>query len=464
MLFCKLAVQRIAVPFFVFLALLVSTTSLVAQGYQSFFFNSFTDIQRLDFSTDPPTATATGIAGSYEGITHFEDGAGNLLFMFNANGLYDANVDYMPGSTGIFANSSSAEILSCPVPGQPGKYYVIYNEETCSNLYYSIVNMELNGGLGDAEELNVLIDSSNFSEGMEIVKRPGTNEYWILAYECGTGFKRFLINEDGIDNGEVMMFYDMPGGTYDGRGEMDYHAGKVGACFAWSSQVLLYDFDPVTGSVANPVELSSPQFNNSPFGVDFSEAGDKMFFSLWYTTGMNNIFMYDIATDDLTAYAPDLGGSVTGLGEIELGPDGRLYVVIDDGDNILVIETADGCEEDPCFDLIPISAKTGLGISDPIQSLVMNPLIGIEEDTPNASVFSLTPNPAKDYFFLSSDFAAQSENLILQLFDAKGRLQLSENITSNDQRIELEQLNSGIYFYSIQQGEQQLQSGKLVVQ
>ncbi len=355
------------------------------QELRNLFFNSFTDVIRLDFTTTPPTPFPTGVAGSYEGIAHFEDGStGNLLFWFNSNGVYDQFGAFMPGSTGIFANSSAAEICISPKPGNPDQYYIFYNQETCSSMYYSVVDMSLNAGAGDVIELNTLIDSGNHSEGMEVVQIPGTNDYWLLTYECGTGMTSFLVDDTGIGAGTTILSYPMPGGTYDGRGEMDYHKGKVAAGFAWSPQVLIYDFDPETGIASNEIELTSTTFNNSPFGVEFSPSGNKMYFSLWYTTGMNNVFQYNFETGDYTGYAPDLGGSVTGLGEIELGPDGNLYVIIDGGNNILVIEDPD-CD-DFTFDLIPITANTGLGISDHIQSFVY-----LEEATDTICVPANTP-------------------------------------------------------------------------
>ena len=353
------------------LLIIASLTSAFAQQ-RNLFFNSFDNVVRLDFSTSPPTPFPTGIAGSYEGIAHYEDGNGNLLFWFNSTGVFDAFNNFMNGSTGIFANSSSAEINICPVPGNPNQYYIIYNEETCSSLWYSTVDMSLNGGLGDVIDLNTSIDFADFSEGIEIVRIPCTNHYWLIGYQCGTGFKRFLIDENGINPGTIIHPYPMPpGGTYDGRGETDYHNGKLGACFAWVDNVFLADFDPTTGILTNPITLNDPAFQTSPFGVDFSPSGNKMYFTLWYTTFAPNVFQYDIASGTLTSYTAPGSNFITGLGEIELGRDGKLYLIQDGGSDIVVIENPD--DDIPIFSSINIPfpggfGATGLGISDHIQS------------------------------------------------------------------------------------------------
>jgi len=377
-----------------------------AQNQRNLFFNSFDNVIRLDFATDPPIPYGTGVAGSYEGIAHYEDGSGNLLFWFNSNGVYDQNGTFMSGSFGMLANSSSAEICISPVPGNPNQYYILYNAETCSALYYSIVDMTLNGGLGNVISLNTLISNANHSEGMEVVQIPDTENYWFLTYRCGVGFTKYHITPSGIATGVVFHPYPMPLGGYDGRGEFDYHRGRIGAGFAWSTQVFLADFDPVDGEVCSPVTLSSTDFSNNPFGVEFSPTGNKMYFTLWYTTGQPNIFQYNFETGTYTGYLPPFGGSgfISGLGEIEMGSNGKLYVIQDGGTNITVIENPD--DDVPVFSLIPIPASTtGLGISDHIQSNVYDTGISYTDTLCAVVGSSLVLFPAVDgeYEWTSSD-------------------------------------------------------------
>lgn len=350
-------------------------TSFAQSKLRNLFFNSTVDVVRLDFSTNPPTPYNTGIAGSYEGIAHFEDEFGNLMFWYTSNGVNDKNGDIMPGSIGIFANSSSTEINLCPVVGNPNQFYIFYNAEVCTKLYYSIIDMTLNGGLGDVIKKNTLIDGGNFAEGLEVISIPQKNEYWLLTYECNKGYKKFLIDAAGINPGQSIYPFAQPGG-FDGRGEFDYHKGRIGHCFAFANTVFLADFDPETGDICNPVVLEDPlKFNSAPFGVEFSPDGSKMYFSLWYTLGIPNVFQYDFSLGTYKAFLPSLGGVVSaGLGQIELGADGKLYIVEDGGTNILVIDNPN--DKDPVFSTIPIKSTTGLGISDHIQSFVYIEQIG----------------------------------------------------------------------------------------
>jgi len=342
---------------------------------QNMLFNSQTDVVRLDFSTTPPTPHFTGIIGSYEAITHYEDGNGNLIFWFNSNGVYNANGDYMEGSWGILADASSAEICIAPHPTNPDLYYIFYNLQTCSSLHYAVVDMTLNGGLGDVSAINVLIDDGDYAEGLEIVRIPESNNYWLLAYNCGVGFTKTLIADNDIGQPQLIYEYDMPVGGFDGRGELDFHGNRIAMAFAWSNEVFTANFEPTFGNISNPITLDDPAFNDNPFGVEFSPDGTKLYISLWYVMSIDNLFQYDFASEQLTGFmAVENNGAtfVSGLGQIELGPDGRLYVIQDGGDEITVITNPNELGNDITFSSVPIDVNTGLGISDPIQSNVFN--------------------------------------------------------------------------------------------
>ena len=344
---------------------LLTSIGTPAQGLRNLFFNSTQDVIRLDFSTDPPTPWTTGLQGSgaAEGLAHFEDTDGNVIFWFNDQGVYDQTGTLMSGSVGILANGSSAEMCIAVKPDDPCKFYIFYNSETCSNLYYSIIDLSLNGGLGNVTNLNTLLMPGNFSEGFEVIRVPNTCSYWLMTYQCNMGFRRFLVDLDGIQDQGIAHPYAQPPG-FDGRGELDYHNGRIGMAFAFSNRVFAANFNALTGEMTNPISLNDNNFSNSPYGVEFSPDGSKMYFSLWYTTPAT-IYQYNFATAALTEYNPNPGGSLTGLGEIELGRDGKLYVIQDGGNHITVMDNANTV---PTFTNITVPNGLGLGISDPIQS------------------------------------------------------------------------------------------------
>lgn len=352
-----------------FMLSIVSQTSFAQ--ISNLLFNSYSNITVMNFNTEPPVISYTTNSG-FEGIAHAEDGGGNILFYIIANGVYRPDGTQMPGSIGLFADPSSAEMNICLVPGETDQYYILYQfYDACDPLHYSIVDMSLAGGLGDVSTLNVQFDAEDHAEGMEIVRIPGTDEYWYLAYKCYTGIDRYKIDATGISAPvDILPVVPLTTGFYDGRMELDYHNGKIAWGFNGKNQGFIADFDPATGVASTMVTID----DINPFGAEFSLEGNKAYFVEWYDTFDDNVFQYDIGTSTLTGYQVmplgcGGGGGGSGLGQIELGGDGHLYIIHDGGCGITRIEDAD--TDNPIFVDIPVDYALALGISDHIQSDVV---------------------------------------------------------------------------------------------
>ena len=345
------------------------------------FFSSFEDITKLNFDNTPPTVEYTGITDGFEAIAHVEDASGNIIFYVNANGVYRSDNVQMPGSVGLFANSSSAEINVCSIPGEIDRYYVLYNAETCSPIYYSIVDMSLDGGQGDVSELNVLIDNENYGEGLEIVRIPNTENYWFLTHQCDVGIRVFEINNTGIQVGTLSI--PLSYGAYDVRGEMDYHNGKVAMADAYMGKVVVFDFDPFTGGASNLLELD----HWGAYGVEFSPDATKVYYTDW-SAFTDNLYQLDLSTSTLTPYTLD-----NWAGQIEMGPDGRLYINSPTSSEIGVIENPD----DLAINISYISTENmlSLGVSDHIQSDVLFKAMSLSVTSSPATCYDATDGSAE---------------------------------------------------------------------
>lgn len=335
---------------------------------ENLMFNSYTDIAILDFETPDPILSYTGLSG-FEAISHAEDPDGEVLFFIKANGVFRPDDTQMPGSVGLFADPSSAEMNICKVPGEDDQYYIFYQEfEACDPLYYSIVDMSLAGGLGDVISLNTLLDSNDHAEGMEIVRIPETNDFWFVAYRCYTGIDRYKVDASGISDPVMILDIEpLSVGFYDGRMELDYHEEKIAFGFNGKNQGFITDFDPVTGEMSNLITID----DINPYGAEFSPDGTKAYFTEWYDVSSDNLFQYDLDTGVLSSYqllgTPCTeGANIGGLGQIELGADGNLYVIQDNGCGITQIQ--DSNTNSPVFVEIPVNEALALGISDLVQS------------------------------------------------------------------------------------------------
>ncbi|MBR77710.1 MAG: hypothetical protein CMD36_07355, partial [Flavobacteriales bacterium] len=143
----------------------------------------------LDFSSGSPVAAICSLSTS-EGCASISDTNGNLLFYTDGSIVWDKNHVSMPngiGLTGHFSSSQSAVIVK--KPASTTNYYIFTLDGigsgysiTWDGLYYSEVDMTLNGGLGDviASTKNTPV-ISHTAEKIAVVKHDNDTDFWIVV-------------------------------------------------------------------------------------------------------------------------------------------------------------------------------------------------------------------------------------------------------------------------------------------
>ncbi len=88
--------------------------------------------------------------------------------------------------------------------------------------------------------------------------------------------------------------------------------------------------------------------------------------------------------------------------------------------------------------------------------------VGIDEANAEVSSFNLSPNPNNGQMTLSYHLAQAAE---LSIYDMQGRRLINYTLPPNNQtlNLNLEELNAGIYYYSLHTHDKQLKTEKLVI-
>lgn len=275
----------------------------------------------IDFNGGTPKAIASEMLSS-EGCASICDNDGRLLFYTNGDLVWDADHKLMPNGINLvglpIASSSSQGALIVPVPESPQQYYVftIGQFETpyyYGRLFYSIVDMSLNNGMGDVTTKGVFL-AANLTEQMTAVAGKDCN-IWLLAVARPSGtIKAWNIDENGIDTIPVLS----PGIPVTGiMGCID--ASPDGTKLAVGlSNVTLFDFNTASGTASNPLVLS-PDVNINGVGICFSPDNSKLY------VNMGSIVQFDLSlgTPDLILKSKTFIN--TGFYGIKRGPDGKVY-------------------------------------------------------------------------------------------------------------------------------------------
>lgn len=297
----------------------------------------------INFNTSPPQAITTGINTS-EGSASMCDSMGHLLLYTDGTTVWDRNHNVMPDGADLpdvglnITGSTSQGTIIVTKPGSHTQYYIFSLgkfEATAAGyfgkLYYSLVDMTLNGGLGNVvtTQKGILMDSL-LTEHMTAVSGNNCN-IWLLVFSRSDNvFKAYSIDFNGIDFNPVLSTgIPAPGTPFPlGVGNMDMANDRSRLALSLD-KLYLYQFDPDLGNITNPVVLDT---NTRYYGVSFSPDDSKLYAGIDYP---NTINQFDLTSGDSLQMATSRTFIATGpgfAGAIKRAPDGKVYYCIRSSD------------------------------------------------------------------------------------------------------------------------------------
>lgn len=247
------------------------------------------------------------------------------------------------------------------------------DEESGLALFYYLLDMRLDGGLGNVvEAVSNVVVQSNITEKVTAIPHSESPGYWVIVHGWkNSNFYAHRLHDDKITQ-TVITSIGSVHGAYGGEffrdeteGEMKASPnGKMIAVAVFSEErpFDLFNFDPASGKLSNYINLGSI---SGQYGVSFSPDNSKLYVSSDSRT-IDSRFLdillqfevtgHDEATIRASAKSLIVGNTKTNLppsGIIEgwstaekgmaLGLDGRLYITANDAtqdiqqDDILVV-------------------------------------------------------------------------------------------------------------------------------
>lgn len=320
----------------------------------------FGDSAGLDFSS----GTAVPIQSSFnrlgitiegEGGASISDKSGNLLFYTNGFAVWDKTGQRMAntfGGAGIGGHPSSSSVAATNVPGEDSLFYIFCTNQGNFGIKYSIIDMKLNGGLGDAVSKNILVPGSlGTSERLCIIDHCDGLNYWLIATKTNTDtILAFKVTADTIEAPIISGTVGMGGGqkfAFPGTIKSSPDGSRI-AIASWNFGAQgdstrhtcgLYNFNKSTGVISNPItwfELGPPGNVANPnaitYGCSFSSNGQNVFFSEIGFSNINSngyVHGYSLINynkNDILASRRVFLDGIRSMGGIQLGPDGKIYV------------------------------------------------------------------------------------------------------------------------------------------
>jgi gliding motility-associated-like protein len=318
----------------------------------------------LDFAGGAPTALGNSAMRANEGTATVQDDAGNLLFYSDGLQIWNAQHQVMSNGNGLLGGSSTSQAaLGVPAPGKCKQYYLFYAFQEFSGrggFYYSVVDMSLNGGLGDiTSEKNVVVaQNERFAEALAVAPHQNGKDLWILFHTPGNAYHAYLLTANGLAQQPVVsnVGYRFPAISFGGVTTFDFNANYTKLAVrvargdgadnpeAAKGFVQVVNFDNATGTLSNPVSLTfSKSFlaNTSlndveyPFGVCFSPNGNLLYATARTYANLNLpatygvILQFDLTAADVQASQKVIYHNTTmpiTFAQMRVGNDGKIYV------------------------------------------------------------------------------------------------------------------------------------------
>lgn len=293
----------------------------------------------LNFNANPATYASNSSMLTFESSATVSDAQGNLLFYTVGCRIWDRNGNEMPNATGLKGNNAISAyplgygsgqdcVQTLPNPANPDQYYVFSArsaEEKSDTIYYHIVDMSLNGGLGDVvpgSKNTVLFAGPEYSF-MEFmtVTYGDCNSYWfIVSMESNNApYYAYKVDENGVSTTPVISVPTV----------INTHIGLTGLTKILPLSQTAY-CTTLNGIMRSQFNKYTGQFTNFEMIPDivtfrFEVSPDER---LLYLTNDDGLLQLDLQLYPnlaaITASATVINTGNT-YSDLRLGPDGKIY-------------------------------------------------------------------------------------------------------------------------------------------
>lgn len=328
--------------FVLIIAFLPFSCVALAQGENNYW--TFGYYAAMNFN-GPNPVPATSQLLSYEGCASICTPTGNLLFYSNGNSVWDRNHSVMPNGNDILSNlgpfggigSSTQGVAIVPFINDTNKYYLFVLESLETGLLtggtklrYNVIDMTLNGGLGDvvAGQKNIMLDTIG-SERMIVAKGAGCYSWLLLQKGFTNQFVAWKIEPSGINPVKVVSTTGI-GIVNANSGELKISSDftKIVHYYMPDNRLELLSFDRATGMVSNPVIIDTAAVDTAGYfiyGIEFSPDNSKLY------TGTNGkgLRQYNLSAlpngiaVQQSKQVIAASGSYAGM---RMGPNNKIYI------------------------------------------------------------------------------------------------------------------------------------------
>ena len=461
--------------------MVVLKTTAFSQGRNSIFFLGDQAKARISFTgTSYSIQTETRTIPFMDTQGNIADENGNILMSSNGVFIADAIGDTMVNGDSLNPNSFTDDFkqyglpmpyanLFLPMPDDSNKYVLFhqvldYTTANVPNIFYTTVDITLNGGLGAVISKNNIIATNACGVGMAACKHANGRDWWVMVHRVNSNkFYKLLVTPTAIlgpysQNIGVLRQWDAGQAWFSPD-------GKKYAYYYVNGGLDIFDFDRCNGTLSNAVHVTLPFENGYNVGMAISPGSNAL-----YISNTQHVYQFDltaanIAASQLTVATYDSfvsvfpgfpNGFATLFGLSALAPDGKIYITTGNGTiHMHTIDNPDviglGCNVNQhsvqlpsiYFNTLPNHPNYFLGCDTTLGCTTC--YTGVDKEQKNNLTARASPNPSNGIFTLQFD--VQSTAGELEIFDVMGNMVWRDYVApwSQYKHVDITKLARGVY-------------------
>ncbi|MBK6445092.1 MAG: hypothetical protein IPF81_07200 [Bacteroidetes bacterium] len=244
----------------------------------------------------------------------------------------------MEGGDSLVGSSWYREMIILPKPGNTEQFYVFMagiTPTTNPGLYYCLVDLSYNGGLGRVIQKNIQLQSFPVCDGLAAVKHGNGRDWWLLFRTWNSSmptsdYYSYLLTPQGM-SGPFIQSIGLS--SSNGFLRLDFSkSGKKISVIDADQNMEIVQFDRCTGQLSNPTPIHSATTGGLYWSSTFSPNESKLYMTEIHTGSGDStsyLFQFDLNSlggifNSMDTLATFNEPSVAGF--LQRGPDDKIYL------------------------------------------------------------------------------------------------------------------------------------------
>jgi len=452
------------------LLLYLFITSFILQAQLETTHWFFSDQVGLLFESGSPVFEANGQITSEEGCATISDASGQLMFYTDGISIWNRNHQLMPNAIDLLGDDSSTQsAIIVPLQGT-SVYYVFtvddgFNAVSQYGINYTVVDMSLDGGLGDvvSGQKNIPL-VSHAGEKIAAVANAAKDGYWVVVFAPSSNSSGIPYDVTGMENNTFYAFEVKSSGivssvvssanisvpTGAGYMKISPDGTKLAMANMLEHSFYLFNFNTSSGHVSFNTALNLPASYDDPYGVEFSPNSSKLYITNKGETSTSSALMqYDYVNQTLSIISTQQNYRSA----LQLALDGKIYqthtLQYGSGTQFLnIIDNPNASASTVNYQYKAFDLGAGRQCHQGLPNFIASYFSELPSSLENLSAeqINIYPNPARDEVHIS---LGDLDNVTISVFDMSGNF-LYKEIPVFDSYFQLNMKGKkGLYFIKI---------------